>query len=93
MKKSHVAYLRRLIGKAISTHDRDEVTDEILRIKAPATEMHQMIRDIVCDVRFYSVLDSDAFWKGYGAFSIAGFIDSIPQDQWREEESRTLLKE
>lgn len=93
MKKSHLDYLRRIIGKAISERNREELTDDVLRMKAPSTGIHQMVRDIVCDARFYSVLDSDSFWKTYGTYRIGAFIDSIPAWKWEEEEPLTMLKE
>ena len=93
MKKSHLDYLRRMIGKAISGLDRDDISEGIMRVKSPSTGIHRMVRDIVCDARFYSVLDGDAFWKSYGQFRIAGFIDSISPEEWESEECRTMLKE
>ena len=93
MRKSHLDYLRRIIGKAIAERNRDQLTDSILRMKTPATPVYLMMRDIVCDARFYSVADNDAFWKTYGAFRIGRFVESIAPDEWEAAESLTMRKE
>lgn len=93
MKKSHQAYLRRLIGKAIAERNSDDLTENVLKIKSPDTETYRLIRDIVCDSRFYSVTDEDAFWKTYGSYRIGRFLDSITPEEWEAEETLTLRKE
>lgn len=93
MKISHVDYLRRLIGKAIAERNRENLTEDVMRVKAPSTVIHRMVRDIVCDARFYSVLDEDEFWKTYGTYTIGRFIDAIPAGEWEKEGPLTMLKE
>ncbi|MDE6511675.1 MAG: hypothetical protein K2L00_06250 [Muribaculaceae bacterium] len=93
MRKSHLEYLRRIIGKAIADHNRGQLTDSILQMKAPVTPIHVLMRDIVCDARFYSVTDNDMFWKKYGAFKIGRFVDSLAPDEWDTAEYLTIRKE
>lgn len=35
------------------------------KIRAGKAPVYQMIRDIVCDSRFYCVVEDDLFWKNY----------------------------
>ena len=93
MKKTHKAYLRKIIGRAIDEGGNGELTASILRIKSPDTDVYQMMRDIVCDARFYSVIDRDSFWKTYGEYMIGGFVDSISDEEWNTEETLTMRKE
>lgn len=93
MKKSHRSYLRRIIGKAIAESNLTSLTDKVLEVKTPSSGIYQMMRDIVCDARFYSVLDKDAFWKTYGTYKIGCFVDSISAKAWEENVALTMLKE
>lgn len=93
MKKSHQSYLRRIIGKAIAESNLTSLTDKVLEVKTPSSGIYQMMRDIVCDARFYSVLDKDAFWKTYGTYKIGCFVDSISAKAWEENVALTMLKE
>lgn len=93
MKKTYKAYLRRIIGTASAERNRKDLTDSVMAVKAPDNDIHKMMRDIVCDARFYSVIENDKFWKDYSTERVAGFIDAIPSETWTQEESRTLLKE
>lgn len=47
------------------------------KIRAGKTPVYQMIRDIVCDSRFYCVVEDDLFWKKYATADIRHFIDSL----------------
>ncbi|MDE5871371.1 MAG: hypothetical protein K2H22_05485, partial [Muribaculaceae bacterium] len=93
MKKTHVTFLRRIIGDAIDDSNRATLTEKLLRIKTPSSGIYRMMRDIVCDVRFYSVTENDAFWKNYGSYRIGNFIDSLSEEEWEADETLTILKE
>lgn len=93
MKKSHQTYLRRIIGKAIAERNLTSLTDKVLEVKTPSSGIYQMLRDIVCDARFYSVIDKDAFWKTYGTYKIGCFVDSISSEEWKDNIALTMLKE
>ena len=47
------------------------------KIRAGKTPVYQMIRDIVCDSRFYCVVEDDLFWKKYATADLRHFIDSL----------------
>lgn len=47
------------------------------KIRAGKAPVYQMIRDIVCDSRFYCVVEDDLFWKNYATTVIRHFIDSL----------------
>ena len=63
------------------------------KIRAGKTPVYQMIRDIVCDSRFYCVVEDDLFWKNYATTVIRHFIDSLSSEDWENEERRTGKKE
>lgn len=63
------------------------------KIRAGKTPVYQMIRDIVCDSRFYCVVEDDLFWKNYATADIRHFIDSLSSEDWENEERRTGKKE
>lgn len=63
------------------------------KIRAGKTPVYQMIRDIVCDSRFYCVVEDDLFWKKYATADIRHFIDSLSSEDWENEERRTGKKE
>lgn len=63
------------------------------KIRAGKAPVYQMIRDIVCDSRFYCVVEDDLFWKNYATTVIRHFIDSLSSEDWENEERRTGKKE
>lgn len=63
MRKQHLTYLRRAIGIASSIKGGARMLEIVGKIKAGKTPVYQMIRDIVCDSRFYCVVEDDLFWK------------------------------
>lgn len=93
MKKSHLSYLRKIIGYAIAERNRASLTESVLDIRTPSTGFYQMMRDIVCDARFYSVLDNDTFWKTYGAYRIGVFMNSVSSEEWSDDKALTMRKE
>ncbi|MDE7345305.1 MAG: hypothetical protein K2N48_01015 [Muribaculaceae bacterium] len=93
MNKSHLTYIRRIIGRAIAEENHTALIESILSIKTPSSGIYQVIRDIVCDARFYSVIDNDNFWKSYGTYKIKQFIDSLTPNEIDAEEALTMLKE
>ena len=93
MKKTHLAYLRRAIGIASGKGRKSELLKQIDSIKGAQTPVYQMIRDIVCDARFYGVVEDKEFWKDYSVASISTFIDSLTDADWSSEDERTGKKE
>ena len=93
MKKTHKTYLRRIIGTAASEKRDSKVTEAVTGVEASDSDLYRILRDIVCDARFYAVIENDKFWKDYASDRIERFIDSLPADSWRHEESRTMQKE
>lgn len=59
------------------------------KMRSAKTPVYQMIRDIVCDSRFYCVVEDDLFWKNYAMAVIRHFIDSLSLEDWENEEQRT----
>ena len=93
MRKQHLTYLRRAIGIASSIKGGARMFEIIGKIRAGKTQVYQMIRDIVCDSRFYCVVEDDLFWKNYATAVIRHFIDSLSSEDWENEERRTGKKE
>lgn len=93
MKKQHLTYLRRTIGIASSIKGGARMFEIIGKMKAGKIPVYQMIRDIVCDSRFYCVVEDDLFWKNYATAVIRHFIDSLSSEDWENEEQRTGKKE
>lgn len=93
MRKQHLTYLRRAIGIASSIKGGARMLEIIGKMRAGKTHVYQMIRDIVCDSRFYCVVEDDLFWKNYATAVIRHFIDSLSSEDWENEEQRTGKKE
>lgn len=93
MLKQHIKYLRRVIGLAARVKDGAMLLELVAGIRAAKTDIYQMIRDIVCDSRFYSVVEDDTLWKNYSAAVISHFIDSLTFEDWQDDEMRTGKKE
>lgn len=93
MRKQHLTYLRRAIGIASSIKGGARMLEIVGKIRAGKTPVYQMIRDIVCDSRFYCVVEDDLFWKKYATADIRHFIDSLSSEDWENEERRTGKKE
>lgn len=93
MKKQHLSYLRRTIGLAATIKGGGRLLELVSNIKCAKTPVYQLIRDIVCDSRYYSVVEDDLFWKNYSLAVISHFIDSLTDNDWQDEERRTGKKE
>ena len=93
MRKQHLTYLRRATGIASSIKGGARMLEIVGKIRAGKTPVYQMIRDIVCDSRFYCVVEDDLFWKNYATTVIRHFIDSLSSEDWENEERRTGKKE
>lgn len=93
MRKQHLTYLRRAIGIASSIKGGARMLEIVGKIRAGKTPVYQMIRDIVCDSRFYCVVEDDLFWKNYASVVISHFIDSLSSEDWENEERKTGKKE
>lgn len=93
MKKQHLSYLRRTIGLAATVKGGARLLELVGRIKCAKTPVYQLIRDIVCDSRYYSIVEDDLFWKNYSSAVIGHFIDSLTGEDWQDEERRTGKKE
>lgn len=93
MRKQHLTYLRRAIGTASSIKGGARMLEIIGKMRAGKTPVYQIIRDIVCDSRFYCVVEDDLFWKNYATAVIRHFIDSLTSEDWENEERRTGKKE
>lgn len=76
MKKTHHTYLRRIVNIAATLSGGAVVSRIIATGKTPDTPVYRMMLDIVCDARFYSVIENDIFWRNYSVWSIQNFIDS-----------------
>ena len=77
----------------MAERNKTDLTESILSIKSPSSTIYRIMRDIVCDARFYSVTYNDSFWKTYGEYSIRRFLDSITDEEWNDDGSLTLRKE
>ena len=80
-----MTYLRRAIGIASSIKGGARMLEIIGKMRAGKTSVYQMIRDIVCDSRFYCVVEDDLFWKNYATAVIRHFIDSLSSEYWENE--------
>lgn len=93
MKKTHLQYLDRGVAIAINLRASDTILDAMARMKAGNVPVYGLIRDIVSDVRFYSVTESDAFWRKYSVYHIRKFIEGLSPEQWDNTHVLTGLKE
>lgn len=93
MKKQHLSYLKRTIGLAAAVKGGARLLELVGSIKCAKTPVYQLIRDIVCDSRYYSIVEDDLFWKNYSSAVIGHFIDSLTGEDWQDEERRTGKKE
>lgn len=93
MLKTHLTYLRKIIGIATMLKGATQIMNSIKRLRSARTPVYQMMRDIVCDARFFSVVENELFWKNYSCAVISRFIDRLTDEDWKDEEMRTGKKE
>lgn len=93
MKKTYERYLDRSVAIAINLRASETILETISRMKAAKVPVYALIRDIVSDVRFYSVTESDTFWRKYSFYHIRTFIDGLQDDDWRNDHTLTGKKE
>ena len=93
MIKTHLTYLRRIVGFAASMKGGGNFMTMVNHLHGASSPEYQMMKDIVCDSRFYSVIGDDDFWKAYSIAEIRQFMDSLSSGEWADEKRRTELKE
>lgn len=93
MKKTHLAYLNRAVSVAISIQDPDMILKMLTTPDKSGIAIYGLIRDIVADARFYSITESDDFWRPFSTFEIKNFIDSLSPEDWDNPEILTKNKE
>lgn len=93
MRKTHHTYLKRSIGIAINLRASDTILTHITHMRSGNVPIYGLIRDIVSDIRFYSVTENDDFWRLYCLHSVSHFIDSLNYDDWIDTEQLTGKKE
>ncbi|MGM9842668.1 MAG: hypothetical protein ACI30S_00435 [Muribaculaceae bacterium] len=93
MKKTHEKYLNKMVNIAINHRNSPYITSVLDSVKTPKAPIYGLIRDIVGDVRFTSVLEDDYFWRKYAEISVKQFIDSISAEEWQDIKLITEKKE
>ena len=93
MLKSHIKYLTTVVNIAVNTSKMVNVVTAVNNVRCSKKPVYNLIKDIVCDIRFYSVTHPDVFWKRYGVHRIQQFIDGLCEDDWRDELRLTEKKE
>lgn len=93
MRKTHLAYLKRAIGLAASLEDKSALLPQLEAMKGASGPVCQLVRDIVCDSRFYGVIDKGVFWKEYCVAAVSGLIDHLESAGLMEERAATENKE
>lgn len=92
MKDAHRKYLRKAVCTAAILHN-SSIETWVSNIPCAKTPVYQLIRDIVCDVRFYCVIDNDEFWIDYAKAVIEKFVDTLSEENWKNKDIITSRKE
>lgn len=93
MLQQHLSYLRKAIKIASNTNNGKIIAEVVGQLRAAKTAVYQMMRDIVCDARFYTIVENDDKWRRYSLSVISQFIDSLSAEDWKDEDLRTGKKE
>lgn len=93
MKKTHIAYLNRAVSVATSIKDSDTIIKMLSNPEKSGVAVYGLIRDIVADARFYSITESDNFWRSFSSTAIKNFIDTLNPEDWEKPEKLTKKKE
>lgn len=92
MRPVHLTHLHRAVKIAARVRN-NKIVGFVEELRCSNPKMRQLIRDIVCDARFYRVLENTKFWIDYGQTAIAQFIDSLEEVYWNDEDALTGKKE
>lgn len=92
MKEAQIIYLQKAIKTALELKS-DAIAGTLASVQCPGLPVYQLMKDLVCDIRFYSVTGTDIFWTEYAAATIARFIDMIPDDKWEDTEHLATMRE
>lgn len=93
MRKSHLAYLKKAVRLAISTSDKSALLSKLESAKGASGPIYQLVRDVVCDARFYGVTSDTDFWKEYGVAAVRRLIDSLARSGSLDDGKATIEKE
>lgn len=93
MKKTHAKYLQRVLNLSIMWRASGNVDTYVSAIRSPKSVIYRLIRDIVCDYRFYSVSEDNIFWKAHSFMAVSKFIDALTPEKWSDQKLLDSRKE
>lgn len=93
MRKTHLTYLKRAVAMALTSTDRSTLLSQLEAVKGASGPVYQLVRDVVCDARFYGVAENTPFWKDYGVAAVSRLIDSMQESGALGDAPATIEKE
>lgn len=84
MRKTHLNFLRRAVNIAAAWKGSESLpilVDEIKHAKAP---IYGLMKGMVCDPRFFTVVEDNRTWREFAVTSLCGFFDSIEDEEWKD---------
>lgn len=85
MNNLQLSYLRNAVNIAINTKESGMVESYLCLLRSYKKPVYSMIREVVGDPRFYSLLENETFYRRYGVARVIEFIDTIPKDAWSND--------
>lgn len=83
MKKAHCDFLKRIVSLSAARKGRDSLYELIGPIRHPKAPFYALVRDMVCDPRFHSVIENTDLWKEYALLSIYLFLETLDGNAWK----------
>ena len=85
MRKTHLNFLKRAVNIAAIWKESEHLpilVDEIKHSKAP---IYGLMKGMVCDPRFFTVIEDNWTWKEFAVASLCAFFDAIEDDEWKDD--------
>lgn len=87
MKKTHQTFLIRAVNIASmpTLQSKESILAALEGNRQPNTPVHNLIRTIISDPRFFKVLHETFIWKKYAVAMVRSFIDSLTDEEWKDK--------
>lgn len=84
MRKTHLNFLRRAVSIAAAWKESESLPiliDELKHSKAP---IYGLMKVMVCDPRFHTVIEDNRTWREFAVASLSIFFDAIEDEEWKD---------
>lgn len=84
MRKTHLNFLKRAVNIAAAWKESESLPILVEEIKHSKAPIYGLMKCMVCDPRFYMVIEDNWTWREFAVATLCSFFDSIKDEEWKD---------